>query len=107
MASNSPRRKEMLKLMGIKHNKISADIEEIINPNLSAVKNVTSLSEKKCKYALNKISEGIVLSADTIVVLNGEIIGKPKSKSEAKRILKQLSGKMHYVYTAFTVANKL
>jgi septum formation protein len=107
LASNSPRRRDMLKLMGIKFSKISADIDEIIDPKLSPIKNVTQLSEKKCREALTKIDRGIVLSADTIVVLNGKIIGKPKSKSDAKKILSQLSGKMHNVYTAFTVADKI
>lgn len=107
LASNSPRRRDMLKLMGIKFTKISADIDEIIDPKLSPIKNVTQLSEKKCQKALTKIENGIVLSADTIVVLNGKIIGKPESKSDAKRILGLLSGDMHYVYTAFTVADKL
>ena len=107
LASNSPRRRDMLKLMGIKFTKISAAIDEIIDPKLSPIKNVTQLSEKKCQKALTKIENGIVLSADTIVVLNGKIIGKPESKSDAKRILGLLSGDMHYVYTAFTVADKL
>ena len=49
--------------------------------------------------------EGIILTADTIVVLEGQIIGKPKSKKDAERILKLLSGKTHFVYTGFAIKN--
>lgn len=106
LASKSPRRREMLDMMKIKYQTIDIDLEEQIIETDSPIKNVKRLALEKCDAALSKIEKGIVISADTIVVLDGLIIGKPKSKIGAERILHSLSGKSHNVYTGFSIANK-
>ncbi|MBK7106329.1 MAG: septum formation protein Maf [Ignavibacteriae bacterium] len=105
LASNSPRRKKMLHSLGIDFHHISIDHEEIINKNHSPLKNVKRLAGEKCKKAVSKIKDGIVISADTIVVLNNKIIGKPINENDAKNILKNLSGKTHIVYTGFAICD--
>ncbi|MDD5688175.1 MAG: Maf family protein [Elusimicrobia bacterium] len=99
LASSSPRRKEILSDAGYKfkiaHPKISEDIS-FKNP----VKIVKGLALKKAK-AVNL--KGIIIGADTIVVLKGEIIGKPRDKEEAKEILTKLSNSKHYVYTGVAI----
>ncbi|MFZ1290619.1 MAG: Maf family protein [Melioribacteraceae bacterium] len=105
LASNSPRRKKMLHSLGIDFHHITIDHEEIINANHSPLKNVKRLADEKCRKAASKISDGIVISADTIVVLDNEIIGKPIDQNDAKKILKNLSGKTHIVYTGFAICD--
>lgn len=106
LASKSPRRRDMLDMMKIKYQTIDIDVDEQINLSESPIKNVKRLSLEKCDAALMKISNGVVIAADTIVVLDNTIIGKPKSKVDAERILLSLSDKNHDVYTGFSIANK-
>lgn len=96
----------MLDIMKIKYQTIDIDVDEKINLSESPIKNVKRLSLEKCDAALIKIKNGIVIAADTIVVLENTIIGKPKSKAEAERILLSLSDKNHDVYTGYSLANK-
>ncbi len=106
LASKSPRRRKMLKTLGIKFNVLDIDIEEVFNHNESPLKNVRRLALEKAIAAEKKIKNGIIITADTIVVLNGEIIGKPQNKKDAENILLKLSNRSHYVYTGFTLLNK-
>lgn len=105
LASKSPRRKKLLKQLNLDFKTIQIDFDEnvIDGENPSAL--VRRLSIEKLKKSLKKIRQGIVITADTVVVLNKKIIGKPSSKSDAKKILKHLSGKTHFVYTGFSVFN--
>ena len=106
LASKSPRRKQMLKMLGIKFKVLDIQINEVFNDNECASKNVKRLSLEKALAAEKKIKNGIILTADTIVVVDNEIIGKPKNKKDAKEILLKLSNRSHYVYTGFTLLNK-
>ncbi len=106
LASKSPRRRNMLNMMGINFTAVSIDMDEVINENQSPVENVKRIALEKCNLALAEIDEGIVITADTIVVIDGNIIGKPNSKAHAKKILNTLSGKSHFVYTGFSISNK-
>jgi septum formation protein len=106
LASKSPRRRKMLKTLGIKFNVLDIEIEEVFNHNESPLKNVRRLALEKAIAAEKKIKNGIIITADTIVVLNGEIIGKPQNKKDAENILLKLSNRSHYVYTGFTLLNK-
>ncbi|MCB0730530.1 MAG: septum formation protein Maf [Ignavibacteriae bacterium] len=106
LASKSPRRKEMLKMMGIKFKSLNLELDEILDQNQTPIKNVKRIALEKCLAALDKVDVGIIITADTIVVIDGEIIGKPKNKKEAKEILTKLSGRSHSVYTGFSIANK-
>ncbi len=105
LASSSPRRKQLLKQIGLRFKSIHTDIDEVISEKDKPVSVVKRLAEDKLNAAISKLSSGIIIAADTIVVLNGKIIGKPNNKSDAKRILKTLSGKTHSVYTGFALYN--
>lgn len=82
--------------------------EDIQEKDVSSdpAQHVLELSRRKAKSISDKVGEGLVLGADTIVVLDGEILGKPKDEKEAQLILKKLSGKTHKVYTGLTLINR-
>ncbi len=103
LASGSPRRIELLRMLSCKFKVIPSQIEEKINPRLSPIQNAKKLSRLKALDVASKISDGVVIAADTMVVLGGKILGKPKNKKEAREILKKLSGKEHQVITAIAV----
>ncbi len=106
LASRSPRRAEILRREKVKFQiKVPPDIEEE-SPSSDPVEHVLSLSESKATSVSQKVEDGLILGADTIVVLDGEIMGKPKDESEAFLILKKLSGRMHRVYTGITLVSK-
>ncbi|MCK5087711.1 MAG: septum formation inhibitor Maf [Melioribacteraceae bacterium] len=105
LASKSPRRKKLLKQIGINFKSLNVDLDEEIFDGEHPIKTVKRLAEEKLNIAVEKIDEGIVITADTIVVLNKQIIGKPKNKKDAFKILTMLSGKTHYVYTGFAIKN--
>ncbi|MEN8192215.1 MAG: Maf family protein [Bacteroidota bacterium] len=105
LASKSPRRKILLKQIGLDFKTFSVELNEEILDGEHPIKTVKRLSLEKLKIAEERISNGIVITADTIVVIDKEIIGKPRTKSEAKKILKKLSGKTHFVYTGYSIKN--
>jgi septum formation protein len=92
-------------MLGCKFKVIPSQIEEKINPRLSPIQNAKRLSHLKALDVASKISDGIVIAADTDVVLNGKILGKPKDKKEAREMLKNLSGKEHQVITGLAVVD--
>jgi len=105
LASGSPRRIELLKMLGCKFQIISSKDEEGINPRLSPIENAKRISRLKALNVASKISEGIVIAADTMVVLGKKILGKPKNKKEAEKMLRNLSGKEHRVITGLAAVN--
>jgi septum formation protein len=105
LASKSPRRRKLLKQLNLKFKSFSVDIEELLHKNEKPSNAVLRLSKEKLEAAKGMINNGIIITADTIVVLNKKIIGKPVDKKDAFRILKMLSGKTHIVYTGYSVYN--
>jgi septum formation protein len=105
LASKSPRRRKLLKQIGIEYRTVSVEINEKIAEGENPAAAVKRLAYEKLLQALKKIKTGIIITADTIVVLNGKVIGKPKSKREAEKFLSMLSGKVHIVYTGICVYN--
>jgi len=106
LASRSPRRAEILK-----KEKVEFEVKVPLNfieesPSSNPMKHVLSLSKRKATSVFDQVEEAIILGADTIVVLDGEILGKPQNKEEAFFMLKRLSGRMHKVYTGITLVNK-
>ena len=99
LASNSPRRKELLTAHNIAFEVIPSDISEELNPHLSPVDNVMSLAKQKALDVYEKCKKQPILAADTVVVYNNEILGKPADEQDAFRMLKLLSGKTHEVIT--------
>ncbi len=105
LASASPRRTELLKMLGCKFQVIPSKNEEKINPRLSPIQNAKELSLGKALKVASEISQGIVIAADTIVLFGKRILGKPKNKKEAREMLKKLSGKEHQVITGLAVVD--
>lgn len=105
LASASPRRIELLKMLGCKFKIMPGKIEEKIDFSLSPAANVKRISKAKALDAAFKASEGIVIAADTIGFFNQKILGKPKNKKEARLMLRKLSGKEHRIITGITVVD--
>ncbi len=103
LASASPRRKELLEKIGLKFEVEAADIKEDLNSGLPPNELVKELSLQKAKAVAKKHPDAIIIGADTIGVLEGEIIGKPHTPAEAKKMLRLLNGKSHFVITGFTI----
>lgn len=107
LASSSPRRKEILEKIGIDFQIIPSDYDETLDDLIFTYKKIENLAFNKAKAVLdaNEIKNVIVLSADTVVVLNEKILCKPIDKQDAIRMLKKLSGKKHYVVTSICLIN--
>ena len=104
LASKSPRRKELLKNIGVNAEVVTANIDESKLRDLPPEKMVTELAMlKAADVARSFRGSTIVIGADTAVVLEGKVFGKPKSMDEAKKMLRTLSGKTHEVYTGYCV----
>lgn len=103
LASKSPRRKELLTRAGIDFTVKTAEVEERFDPAASPGEIVMHLSEIKADAVYQKHPEAVVLGSDTVVVLDGKILGKPKDKPDAIRMLTLLSGRTHEVYTGVTI----
>ncbi|TCP59675.1 septum formation protein [Tumebacillus sp. BK434] len=99
LASGSPRRKELLAGLGLSFEVIVSDVDESFAPGADPVELVQELAYRKAKAVANSLSHGLVLGADTIVVSDGAILGKPVDEEDAKRMLSKLSGHAHMVYT--------
>lgn len=105
LASKSPRRRKLLKQLNINFKSFSVDINENIGKTEKPAHIVKRLANKKLLKAKEKVKNGIIITADTIVVLDGKVIGKPANTKNAKTILKKLSGRVHKVYTGYSVWN--
>lgn len=106
LASKSPRRKYLLKQAGLSFTVIPSSIDENSVPISQPKMYVKTLAEAKANDVSNKFPESWVIGADTIVLINGLVLGKPSSKTEAHVMLKQLSGKTHQVLTAYSICCK-
>jgi septum formation protein len=106
LASRSPRRAEILRREKVKFQiEVPPHIEEE-SPSSDPAEHVLSLSRSKATSVSQIVEDGLILGADTIVVLDGEIMGKPKDENEAFLILKKLSNRTHRVYTGVTLVDK-
>ncbi|RZK42977.1 MAG: septum formation protein Maf [Pedobacter sp.] len=105
LASKSPRRHELLKLMGLDFTIELKEVDESYPPHLAPAEIALHIAEQKAK-AFGNIPGKIVITADTIVALNGEILGKPNDREHAKTMLKKLAGNRHEVFTAVALVNE-
>lgn len=103
LASSSPRRKELLELAGIPFNIHPSDIIEKMDEDLEPFQIVEQLALQKAEDVAKYYNEEIVIGADTIVVFQGQILGKPINEEDAFRILKKLQGKPHLVYSGIAL----
>lgn len=111
LASKSPRRVEILRQIGAEFEIMPADIDESVSETLLPEDAVSKIAERKAvfireKLKSNNVDEFFIISADTVVVADGKIIGKPQNDKNAYEILKGLSGKTHRVLTGFTLCIK-
>lgn len=104
LASNSPRRRDLLSIAGFMFGVLSVDIDETPLPDEDPREYVVRLSEAKARAALEKVDGNyLILAADTTVADGNEILGKPRSTQEAEQMLKQLRGRAHQVHTGLTL----
>lgn len=108
LASKSPRRQELLKGIGIAFNIMTKDVDESYSKNISVYDVALFLSLKKAKaFDESELPENyMVITADTVVLINDTILGKPKDDDDARKMLKILSGNKHSVITGVTVRTK-
>jgi septum formation protein len=104
LASQSPRRRELLTLIGIRHVVRPADIDESLLAGEEPVPHAERLAREKAHRLAARHPDALVIAADTIVVLDGEILGKPADAAEARATLARLSARTHTVHTAIAVA---
>lgn len=100
LASQSPRRKELLQRIVSDFEVVPADINEEVRGFITPMDYVLTMATKKAKYIAAKYPNDLVIGCDTIVAIGKEILGKPASRNEAFQMLKKLSGKQHSVYTS-------
>ncbi|UPA29853.1 Maf family protein [Terrisporobacter glycolicus] len=105
LASKSPRRREILENTKVRFSVKESQVDEIIKANESPKETVMRLAYEKALDVANNNEESLVIGADTIVVINNLILGKPKNEEEAYDMIKLLSGKTHYVITGFALIN--
>lgn len=105
LASSSPRRRQLLRQIGVEFDTVSPDVDESLLGDETPLEHVLRLAELKASTVAASMSDGIVLGSDTIVVLGNEILGKPATEEEAVETLSRLSGNTHTVYTGFSLVN--
>tara|TARA_B100001059_G_scaffold218503_1_gene238726 strand:+ start:125 stop:706 length:582 start_codon:yes stop_codon:yes gene_type:complete len=107
LGSNSPRRKEILKDIGLKFSVFPSNIKENFNKNIKLENIGAFLAEKKANAIKNELKENdILITADTTVIHNNELLSKPENTLQAKEMLNKLSGKSHKVITGVCLTNK-
>ena len=107
LGSNSPRRKKILKEIGLEFSIYSSNIDENFNKEIELEDIPIFLAKKKANALKNKLKENdILITADTIVIYNNELLSKPENTYQAKKMLEKLSGKSHKVITGVCLSSK-
>jgi septum formation protein len=103
LASSSPRRKELLENLRLTFTISSSEVDESFDPTLSPEDVVMDLAERKAQVIFKENPHAFVIGSDTIVVVDGQVLGKPTDEEDARGMLKKLSGKKHEVYTGVSI----
>ena len=103
LASGSPRRRELLSMLGAEFEVIPAKGEEKTEVGLTPAETVVSLAKAKAEEVAFSCGDALVIAADTVVSIDGDILGKPASHEEAAEMLRRLSGRTHEVYTGLCI----
>lgn len=106
LASQSPRRAQLLRHFGFEFDVIPANIDETADASAFPEKLAVDLARQKAQAVADQIKNGFVVGADTLVVLSGEILGKPRDATEAREMLHFLSGNTHEVFTGFAIISR-
>ncbi len=104
LASGSPRRRQLLELIGIPHEVRPSNIDETMRPREAPRRHAERLAREKASVIATREPEVVTIAADTIVVINRKVLGKPRDVEDARRMLSMLSGREHTVITAVAVA---
>jgi septum formation protein len=105
LASASPRREELLKKIGLKFKAEPSNYEENISYELEPHELAKLLSLEKAKLVAKNHKNVLIIAADTLIVFEGKILGKPRTKTEAREMLERINGKPHSVITGFTIVD--
>ncbi len=103
LASASPRRREIMDKLNLSYRVIVPNIDETLNEELPLEKQIEDLAYRKAMAIKKNRRDDLVIAADTVVVVNHHILGKPHSLSEARKMMKMLSGKTHRVITSIAI----
>lgn len=103
LASNSPRRKELLERLGLKFEIVASDYEEDMSLQMHPMELAKFLSHGKAEVVAEKYKNRIIIAADTFVALKYELLGKPHTEIEARKMLQKISGKIVSIVTGYTV----
>ena len=107
LASKSPRRKELLASCGVPFTADAAEIDETLRKDCPLPEAVQELSLRKAEAVLKRHPSSIIIGSDTIVAVDGEVLGKPHSREDAVLMLKKLSGRTHQVITGLAVISSV
>lgn len=107
LASTSPRRREILALLGLPFEVIAPQFEESILPHRPVEEEVLEFAVGKARSVAKDNPESLVIGSDTMIFLDGQKIGKPDSRENAKEILRALAGKTHHIFTSMAVLDDL
>lgn len=105
LGSSSPRRRELLSLIAVPHDVLPADIDESEHAGEAPAAYVERLAREKATAVAKAVPDAMVIGADTTVVIDGAILGKPADAPDATRMLRLLAGRSHTVYTAVAVCH--
>lgn len=106
LASSSPRRREILSMLGYRYQVVPAETDETLEDGVMPEDAVAELSKRKAEAVFRSHPSDIVLGSDTLVFCEGVILGKPEDRQEAFQMLRFLSGRVHQVYTGVTVMSQ-
>ena len=110
LASSSPRRRELLELLGLRFHIIPPTCEEVLSPNLSPCEQTRQLARDKSQSVATQHPEDLVIGSDTVIEIEGKLLGKPENIQEAETMLRHLRGRCHQVHTGVAIihqANKV
>jgi septum formation protein len=103
LASASPRREELLKVLGLKFEVDPSDFDEHMHCQLEAHEFACAISAEKAERVAKRHPDALIIAADTLIVLHNTLLGKPRDDAEARVMLEMLSGEAHLVITGFTI----
>lgn len=106
LASKSPRRSQLFEMLGFDFDIVESKVDEKEETYTIPEVHVLELAQKKALKVAENINDGFIVGADTIVVLDNQIIEKPADRKEAKEMLQRLSGRTHTVYTGYAIVEK-
>ncbi|NJN70928.1 MAG: septum formation protein Maf [Nitrospira sp.] len=106
LASSSPRRQELLVLLGLSFHVVSPDVHEHPTPELTPIEQVKRFALEKARAVVAQLPDGLVLGSDTVIELDGQLLGKPVDLQDARIMLARLAGRSHHVHTAVALCSR-